>query len=176
MSGATKDEKKDERKPSPETLARNWDELMQEIRVTQTGTQILTGFLLTVPFSSRFGELTAFQRWVYLAVLGGSVLTTCLVVAPVAFHRLLFRQRQRHLLVEMGNRFAIAGLVLLALTIAGVVLLVTDIVVGGPVASVGAGVVTFVVFALTWLVAPPGVRRLSRHQRNELPEDEEESG
>ena len=74
---------KDEQ-PSPETLTRNWDELLQEIRVTQTGVQILTGFLLTVPFSNRFSELTAFQRDVYLAVLAGSVLTTGLVVAPVA--------------------------------------------------------------------------------------------
>ena len=161
--------------PSPETLARNWDELMQEIRVTQTGTQILTGFLLTVPFSSRFEELTSFQRWVYLAVLGGAVLTTCLVVAPVAFHRLLFRKRRRQLIVDLGNRFAIAGLVLLAVTIAGVVVLVVDIAVGGPTASLGTGAVALVVFALTWLAAPWGAGRM-RGRRNELPEDEEESG
>ena len=59
--------------------------------MTQTGVQILTGFLLTVPFSNRFDDLTAFQRDVYLAVLAGSVLTTGLVVAPVAMHRVLFR-------------------------------------------------------------------------------------
>ena len=100
--------------PSQETLTRNWDELLQEIRVTQTGVQILTGFLLTVPFSNRFADLTAFQRDVYLAVLAGSVLTTGLVVAPVAMHRVLFRQRRRELLVESGNRFAMAGLAMLA--------------------------------------------------------------
>ena len=116
--------------PSQETLTRNWDELLQEIRVTQTGVQILTGFLLTVPFSNRFAELTAFQRDVYLAVLAGSVLTTGLVVAPVAMHRVLFRQRRRELLVESGNRFAMAGLAMLALTVSGVVLLVVDVVVG----------------------------------------------
>ena len=77
--------------------------------MTQTGVQILTGFLLTVPFSNRFADLTAFQRDVYLAVLAGSVLTTGLVVAPVAMHRVLFRQRRRELLVESGNRFAMAG-------------------------------------------------------------------
>ena len=163
--------KRSDEKPSPETLARNWDELMQEIRVTQTGTQILTGFLLTVPFSSRFEELTTFQRWVYLAVLGGSVLTTCLVVAPVAFHRLLFRQRRRQLIVDLGNRFAIAGLVLLAVTIAGVIVLVVDIVVGGPVISLSTGAVTLVVFALTWMLAPVGARGVSG-ARNELPEEE----
>ena len=81
--------------PSEDTLTRNWNELLQELRVTQTGVQILTGFLLTVPFSNRFEDLTAFQRDVYLAVLAGSVLTTGLVVAPVAMHRVLFRQRRR---------------------------------------------------------------------------------
>src|SRR5215203_301296 len=92
----------DRSQPSQETLNRNWDELLQEIRVTQTGVQILTGFLLTVPFSNRFVELTDFQRNVYLAVLAGSIITTGLVVAPVAFHRVLFRQRRRELLVESG--------------------------------------------------------------------------
>src|SRR6187200_3295848 len=120
----------DRSQPSPETLTRNWDELLQEIRVTQTGVQILTGFLLTVPFSNRFEDLSSFQRSVYLAVLAGSVLTTALVVAPVAMHRVLFRRRRRELLVESGNRFAIAGLGMLALTVSGVVLLVVDLVVG----------------------------------------------
>ena len=115
--------------PSPETLTRNWDELLQEIRVTQTGVQILTGFLLTVPFSNRFEDLTL-PAGVYLAVLAGSVLTTGLVVAPVAMHRVLFRRRRRELLVESGNRFALAGLAMLALTVSGVVLLVVDVVVG----------------------------------------------
>jgi Family of unknown function (DUF6328) len=116
--------------PSEETLTRNWNELLQELRVTQTGVQILTGFLLTVPFSNRFEDLTSFQRNVYLAVLAGSVLTTGLVVAPVAMHRVLFRQRRRELLVESGNRFAMAGLAMLAVTVSGVVLLVVDVVVG----------------------------------------------
>ena len=93
----------DRSQPSPETLTRNWDELLQEIRVTQTGVQILTGFLLTVPFSNRFEDLTSFQRAVYLTVLAGSVLTTALVVAPVAMHRVLFRRRRRELLVESGT-------------------------------------------------------------------------
>ena len=70
-----------------ERLNRNWDELLQELRVVQTGVQILTGFLLTVPFSSRFGDLDRLQVDAYLAVLCGSVLTTGFVIAPVAFHR-----------------------------------------------------------------------------------------
>ena len=161
--------------PSQETLTRNWDELLQEIRVTQTGVQILTGFLLTVPFSNRFGDLTAFQRWVYLAVLGGAVLTTGLVVAPVAFHRVLFRQRRRELLVESGNRFAMAGLAMLALTVSGVVLLVVDVVLGTTQGWVAGGAALLVLTTL-WAVLPRVSDRLDDSPRNPAPEGAAEPG
>jgi len=165
----TKDE---DEQPSEETLTRNWDELLQEIRVTQTGVQILTGFLLTVPFSNRFGELTAFQKDVYLAVLAGSVLTTGLVVAPVAMHRVLFRQRRRELLVEWGNRFAMSGLALLALTVSGVVLLVVDVVVGTTAGWVASGALLLVLTAL-WAVLPRVVDHVDDRPHNPPPSDDE---
>jgi hypothetical protein len=158
--------------PSPETLTRNWDELLQEIRVTQTGVQILTGFLLTVPFSNRFEDLTAFQRDVYLAVLAGSVLTTGLVVAPVAMHRVLFRQRRRELLVESGNRFAMAGLAMLAVTVSGVVLLVVDVVVGATAGWVAGGAI-LLVLTLLWGVGPWLANRLDDSPHNPPPSDED---
>ena len=166
----TKDE---DEQPSEETLTRNWDELLQEIRVTQTGVQILTGFLLTVPFSNRFGELTAFQQDVYLAVLAGSVLTTGLVVAPVAMHRVLFRQRRRELLVEWGNRFAMSGLALLALTVSGVVLLVVDVVVGTTAGWVASGLLLLVLTAL-WAVLPRVVDHVDDRPHNPPPSDDDE--
>lgn len=159
--------------PSQETLTRNWDELLQEIRVTQTGVQILTGFLLTVPFSPRFGDLTGFQKGLYLAVLFGSVLTTGLVVAPVAFHRMLFRRRRRELLVESGNRLAIAGLAMLGLTVSGVVTLVVDVVVGATESFVAGGVVLLVLASL-WAVAPRIADRVDDTPRNPPPVAEEE--
>ncbi|MFT4265448.1 MAG: DUF6328 family protein [Nocardioides sp.] len=141
------------RQVDPETLTRNWNELLQEIRVIETGVQILTGFLLTLPFAQRFEELTAFQRDLYLVVLSGSVATTALVVAPVAFHRVLFRHRARHWLVEAANQCARAGLVMTAVTSAGVLFLVFDVVVGAT-----AGTVAFVAalgfFALLWGGSP----------------------
>ena len=140
---------------SRKTLNRNWDELMQELRAAQTGVQILTGFLLTVPFSSRFDALTPGQRWLYMAVLAGAVTATCLILAPVAFHRLLFRQRRRLLLVETANRFALAGLGALILTVCGMVFLVADVVVGDW-AWVAAGL-AMVLFLTLWVVAPYGV-------------------
>jgi hypothetical protein len=163
------------RRPSRSTLTRNWDELLQEIRVTQTGVQILTGFLLTVPFSSRFEELTALQRGIYLAVLTGSVLTTGLVVAPVAFHRVLFRQRRRELLVEVGSRLAIAGLVLLSLTVSGVVLLVVDVVVG-TTAGVVAGAAVLLLVAALWWLGPHVAVRVADVPRNAPPGEDDDEG
>ena len=139
--------------PRHDRLARNWNELLQELRVTQTGVQILTGFLLTVPFSSRFEELTRLQVNAYLTVLTGSVLTTGFVIAPVAFHRLLFRQRQREWLVRAANLCALCGLALLALTSAGVLFLVFDVVLTTTVALVALGV-ALVFFVALWAALP----------------------
>ena len=97
-----------------ERLTRNLNELLQELRVTQTGIQILTGFLLTLPFSQRFQDLDAIQRGAFLAILTGSVIATGLVTSPVAFHRVLFRHGQRPWLVEAANRAARAFLELLS--------------------------------------------------------------
>lgn len=166
-------ENADDRQPSQETLTRNWDELLQEIRVTQTGVQILTGFLLTVPFSSRFADLTAFQHGLYLTVLGGAVLTTGLVVAPVAFHRMLFRRRRRELLVDSGNRLAIAGLAMLGLTVSGVVMLVVDVVVGAAESYVAGGVVLIVLAGL-WAALPRLADRVDDSPRNPPPEADQE--
>jgi hypothetical protein len=136
-----------------ERLTRNLNELLQELRVTQTGVQILTGFLLTLPFSQRFGALDSVQKVAYLVILCGSVLATGLIIAPVAFHRVLFRHGQRPWLVRAANRAALAGLLSLALTTSGVVWLVFDLVVDRTVASV-AGVVSLVFFALLWAALP----------------------
>lgn len=136
-----------------ETLSRNWDELLQELRVMVTGGQILTGFLLTVPFTSRFDDLSAGQRHVYAAVLTGSVLTTALVVAPAAFHRMLFRQNARPWLVHAAHHCARAGLIMLALTISGVLLLIFDVVFS-PAAGGVAGVTALVFLTALWAALP----------------------
>ena len=134
-------------------LTRNLHELLQELRVTQTGVQILTGFLLTLPFSSRFAELTSVQRHVYLAILCGSVIATGLIVAPVAFHRMLFQRGQRPWIVKNANRAARAGLVCLALTTSGVVWLVFDLVTDPFTAGV-AGSMSLLFFVTLWAAVP----------------------
>lgn len=141
-----------------ERLTRNLNELLQELRVMQTGVQILTGFLLTVPFSNRFSELNSSEKYVYLAVLCGSVIATGLIVAPVAFHRTLFRQGEREWIVEAANRAARHGLIALALTMAGVVWLVFDLVIGAPSSHIAAAI-TIGIFAVLWGVLPVMQRR-----------------
>jgi hypothetical protein len=141
------------REPDEEKLTRNWNELLQELRVAQTGVQILTGFLLTVPFSDRFHDLDRVQVATYLSVLCGAVLTTGFVIAPVAFHRVLFRQRMRDWLVAAANQCARAGLVLLAFTSSGVLFLVFDVV-SGRTPAIIAVTTALAFFALLWAVIP----------------------
>jgi hypothetical protein len=136
-----------------ERLSRNWHELLQELRVTQTGTQILTGFLLTLPFTPRFAELSNYQEIVYLATMVGSVATTGLILAPVAFHRLLFRQRQKPWLVAAADATAKVGLLLLAVTTSGVVLLVFDVVLSWTAALIAASA-TLLSLLVLWAATP----------------------
>ncbi len=136
-----------------ERLNRNLGELLQELRVTQTGVQILTGFLLTLPFSQRFTDIDSVQRIAYLVVLCGSVVSTGLIIAPVAYHRMLFRRGQRPWIVQNANRSARAGLLALALTTTGVVWLVFDLVTDRTTATV-AGVLSLCFFVSLWVVYP----------------------
>ena len=136
-----------------ERLTRNLNELLQELRVTQTGVQVLTGFLLTLPFTNRFSSLDQVQRFSYLGVLTGAVIATGLIIAPVAFHRVLFRHGQRPWLVEAANLAARAGLAALGLTTSGMIWLVFDLVVDRTVAGI-AGVVSLLFFTLLWGVVP----------------------
>ncbi len=141
-----------------ERMDRNWDELMQEFRVTQTGAQILVGFLLTVPFQQRFAQLDHYQRTVYLVLVVLAVLATVLIVAPVSLHRLLFRRRMKRELVAVGSVFALVGLGVLAVVLAGVPLLLFDIVVSRRAGWIAAGVVALLLAGCRWLV-PQLMRR-----------------
>jgi hypothetical protein len=135
------------------TINRNWTELIQELRSTQTGVQVLTGFLLTVPFSSRFASLDDVQRTAYLAVLTLSVAATAAILSPVAYHRILFRQGRRPWLVRTANRVARAGLVLVALTTCGVMFLVFDLAIGRA-AGVTASVIALLAYLALWVGVP----------------------
>ncbi len=147
-------------------MDRNWNELLQELRVMQTGVQILTGFLLTVPFQQRFTELDAYQRDVYLVLVVLAVAATGFIVAPVSLHRFLFRQHLKRELVESADKLSQAGLTMLALVLAGSALLLFDIVVGRT-AGVLAGAVVLVGLGLVWLVIPARLSRRAPHESTE---------
>ena len=143
-----------ERNETPaERLDRNWVELLQELRVTQTGIQLLSGFLLILPFQARFAEIDAVLVGVFLAAVLLAALSTALVLAPVTAHRLLFRRHNKDVLVNLGTMMAKAGLVCLALTVGLVATLVVGVV-GGLTAGIVTGVVALAVFFLLWLVLP----------------------
>ena len=147
-----------EPQPPPESLPeaqinRNWTELVQELRSTQTGVQVMTGFLLAVPFSDRFTTLDHVQRTAYLFILSGAVAATAATLSPIAYHRILFRRGRRPWLVRTANRVARAWLVLAALTTCGVVFLIFDLTVGRT-GGITASVVAFLGYLTLWVFVP----------------------
>jgi hypothetical protein len=137
---------------------RNFAELLQELRVVFTGVQILFGFLLTASFSARFDALDAFQHTAFLVTLVSGAVSSTLLLAPVAGHRILFQRGLKRELVASGHRFAMAGLATLALTLSSGLLLVLDMVVGRGWA-VGATAGLLVLTAVTWVWVPLRLRR-----------------
>ena len=136
---------------------RNWTEILQELRVIQTGTQILTGFLLAIAFQQRFNDLDQYQIDTYLALVIVAALATALALAPVALHRALFRRRAKGTIVVIANILLKATLVAVGLTLTGTAMLIFDVVVGRS-AGLVAGGVALVILALGWLVAPTIIR------------------
>lgn len=124
----------------------------------QTGVQILTGFLLTLPFQPTFADLDDYQRTVYLALVVTSVIATALIVAPVAVHRSLFRQQMKRHIVTLADRLTRVALAVLALVMTGAILLVFDVVVGRTEGIV-VGTSVLVVLAIVWVVLPEVLRR-----------------
>lgn len=142
-----RDESEDER------ADRNYNDLLQELRVAQTGVQFLFAFLLTLAFTQRFPDVTEFQRWLYVATLVATGLASALLIGPVPFHRILFRRGLKPRLVRGADLMARGGLALLLLAINGAVLLILDVVLSGsaPFLISGALVLWFVV---VWYVLP----------------------
>lgn len=138
---------------SKERRDRELGELLQELRVAITGVQVLFAFLLTVPFTERFPSLDTSQRRVYFAAVLAAAVSSLLLIAPAANHRLLFREGVKEAMLRAANRLAIAGFVTLALGIGLSLYLVTTMVYATSTAvlvAIGVGVLT--VFA--WFVFP----------------------
>ncbi|MEV8338965.1 DUF6328 family protein [Leucobacter sp. NPDC077196] len=136
-----------------ERADRNWNEILQELRVAQTGTQILGGFLLAVAFQPRFQDLDRFQLTLYLVLVALAGVAAVLGLAPVTLHRTYFGKRRKPEIVRLGSRLLSADLVVLALLAAGVTGLVFDFAVGRVAGIITLFVGVIVVVSL-WSVLP----------------------
>jgi hypothetical protein len=120
----------EKRRSKHETEKQRWDrnfgDLLQELRVAQTGVQILFAFLLTLPFSSGFPNVTRFQKDTYIVALIAAAFATAMIISPVAFHRALFRQGRKPELVRYAHRMASGGLGFMLVAMVSSVLLITD--------------------------------------------------
>jgi hypothetical protein len=140
-----------------ERIARNWDEILQELRVTQTGTQILLGFLLTIPFQTAFQDLEGGQIGVYLTLVIVAALATILALSPVALHRALFRRGAKPQLVRAAHILLRLALAAIALALSGTVFLIFDVVIGHPAALIAGGA-TLALTVVMWIVLPTALR------------------
>jgi Na+-driven multidrug efflux pump len=136
-------------------------ELLQEVRVAQTGTQVLFAFLLGVPFTQRFADVTTFQRTVYFVTLLAAAIASAFLIAPSAYHRLLFRQREKSFVIESANWLVIIGLGFVAVAMSGVILLITDVLYSDTAAAIVTAAVAGL-FVVLWYVVP-----LSRRIRDD---------
>lgn len=146
-----------------ERYDRNLNELLQELRVTQTGTQIFFAFLLTIAFTQVFRDSDDFVQNVFTATLLLCAVATGLFIAPVAIHRVLFQRGYKRQIVELGSRLALAGTYVLMFALAGALLLALDHTLGRP-AALATTAAVLAGFVVLWLVLPLVVRRrLGRH-------------
>ena len=136
-----------------ERVNRELIELLNELRVALPGVQVLFAFLLTVPFTQRFHELSNFDEKLYYGVLICVALASVLLVAPTAGHRVLFRQQQKEFIVTTANNLALAGLFLLAIAMTGAIALISDFLFGTATAIVSA-VVMGAAFVGFWYAGP----------------------
>ena len=132
-----------------ERLDRRLSELLQEMRIAMPGVQVLFGFLLAVPFQQGFQSITSSQRMIYFCTLLASAVATAFLIAPTAFHRLMWQQHKKPEIIRLGNRQFIAGLVALALAMIGAVALVTDVLFKGSTLVVTV-VAVGLLFAWLW--------------------------
>jgi hypothetical protein len=140
---------------------RNWNEILQELRVIQTGTQIISGFLLTIAFQPRFTQLDDYQVAVYLVLVVLAAASTALGLAPVSLHRTLFRRHEKARMVTIASNLLVATLWVVAVLAAGVVMLIFDVVLGRTQGAI-AGAATAAALVIALIILPWLARRRPR--------------
>jgi hypothetical protein len=151
---ATAQEREAQRGESePEKLDRNTIELLNEIRVASGGIQFMFGFLLIVPFDNAFSRISSFERTVYFASLLCVAISCVLLMAPSIHHRILFRLHEKRFLIRIANQMAIAGMAFLGAGFTGILVVLSDFVVGG-LAPVLVAVAAVLGIGGLWFVLP----------------------
>src|SRR3954449_6157362 len=158
-----------------QVLDRNLAELLQELRVAITGVQILFAFLLGLAFTARFATLGGFELALYTVALLSTALATIVLIAPVSFHRLVFRRRKKAALVAVTDRLLLVGLGLLVVAISSAVLLILDVALGRWQGLAGGGLIALTGL-LTWYALPVWVRRTGLGVAPDPGEDERQEG
>jgi hypothetical protein len=136
-----------------ERVNRELIELLNELRVALPGVQVLFAFLLAVPFSNGYTRITRFQKDVFFVTLIATAISTACFIVPTAYHRLNFRKREKERILLRSNKFAIAGIMLLAVSMIGVIVLITDVIYSDT-AAVVTGLLGLAVFGGLWLALP----------------------
>jgi hypothetical protein len=139
--------------PRRERINRELIELLNELRVALPGVQVLFAFLLAVPFSNGYSRITSFQKNVFYATLVATAISTACFIVPTAYHRLNFRKREKEQILLSSNKFAIAGIMFLGVSMIGAVVLITDVIYSDT-AAVVAGVLAFLLFFGFWAGLP----------------------
>ncbi|GAA2974464.1 DUF6328 family protein [Streptomyces lactacystinicus] len=155
---------------------RLWNEMLQEVRVCQTGAQILFGFLIGVAFTPRFAALSDFDRNLYVATVVLGAVATGALIAPVAFHRFLTGHGMKPELIHVASRLIAIGLTTLALTIAAALLLLLRTATGSSAAAWGLSAACLLWFATSWLVLPQVVLRRTAARRAAVSEHGDPGG
>jgi hypothetical protein len=140
---------RDEQETPDERLNRE----LIELRVALPGVQVLFAFLLIVPFSDRFQDLTGSQRGFYFATFVGTTIATGLFMAPTAYHRIRFREGDKERMLQTSNRFAVVGIGFLALSVTMAVVLTADLLFGLATAAM-VGLATFAFLVWVWFAIP----------------------
>ncbi|MFW0788778.1 DUF6328 family protein [Gordonia sp. CPCC 205333] len=143
-------------------LDRNWASLVQELRVLQTGVQLLAGFLMIVPFQPSFSSLGSGGRVLYMVTVGAAMLAVTVLLAPIAMHRLLFRRHQLATVVVAAHRYVLVGMAMVAVSIAGAASMIALVALRSAWAAVAAGGGILTVVIVLWAWIPVHMARMTR--------------
>lgn len=149
-----------------ERADRNWNEILQELRVLQTGTQILTGFLLALAFQPAFGDLSLGLKDFYLVLVAVAVLSAIVAMSPVALHRMLFQKQAKGAIVRFGHIALVFTLLTVSLLLMGVIAFVFHVVLGSTASWIAAVALAIAIVTL-WVIVP-AVVRIRRRAGKEL--------